>query len=141
MLLRGDPLDGLVDLVADLREDGHDAVPQYSQSTRHVIRSEAPLPTGRVELRYEFTRTGSRRGRGALYVDGKPAGTVEIPKTWPVHGLTGGIHCGRDGGAPVSDDYPSPFAFTGTIHRLVVELASDGEADIEGASRHALEEE
>jgi arylsulfatase len=113
----------------------------YAQNRRHVIRSETALPTGRVELRYEFTRTGSRRGHGALYVDGKPAGTVEIPKTWPVHGLTGGVHCGRDGGAPVSDAYSAPFAFTGTIHRLVVELASDGEADIEGASRHALEEE
>jgi arylsulfatase len=55
--------------------------------------------------------------------------------------LTGGVHCGRDGGAPVSEAYPAPFAFTGTIHRLVVELASDGEADIKGASRHALGEE
>ncbi|HEV8142330.1 MAG TPA: arylsulfatase [Methylomirabilota bacterium] len=113
----------------------------YSQSARHVIASEAALPTGRVELRYEFTRTGSRRGRGSLYVDGKLAGTAEIPKTWPVHGLTGGVHCGRDGGAPVSDAYPSPSTFTGVIHRVVVELASDGEADMKGASRHALEEE
>jgi hypothetical protein len=41
----------------------------------------------------------------------------------------------------VSDAYTPPFAFTGTIHRVVVELASDGEADVRGAARHALEEE
>ena len=113
----------------------------YSENVRHVIRSESPLRPGRVELRYEFTRTGPRRGRGALFVDGKAVGTIDIPKTWPIHGTTGGVHCGRDGGAPVSDAYACPFTFTGTIHRLVVELASDGEADVKGASRHALEEE
>jgi hypothetical protein len=37
--------------------------------------------------------------------------------------------------------YTCPFAFTGTIHRVVVELASDGEADTEGAARHAREED
>jgi arylsulfatase len=113
----------------------------YSQSVRHVIRSESPMPTGRVELRYEFTRTGLRRGRGALFVDGKQVGTAEIPKTWPIHGTTGGVHCGRDGRAAVSDAYTGPFAFTGTIRRVVVELASDGEADVKGAARHALAEE
>jgi arylsulfatase len=113
----------------------------YSQSVRHVIRSEAPFPAGRTTLRYEFTRTGSRRGRGTLSVDGTPVGTIEIPRTWPIHATTGGVHCGRDGGAPVSDAYTCPFPFTGTIHRVVVELASDGEAGVEGRARHALEEE
>jgi hypothetical protein len=41
----------------------------------------------------------------------------------------------------VSDAYTGPFAFTGTIRRVVVELASDGEADVKGAPRHALAEE
>jgi arylsulfatase len=113
----------------------------YSQRVRHVIRSEAPVPAGRAELRYEFTRTGPRRGRGALFINGKPVGATDIPKTWPTHGTTGGVHCGCDGGAAVSDAYTCPFAFTGTIHRVVVELASDGAADGEGAARHALEEE
>ncbi|MGH7325438.1 MAG: arylsulfatase [Candidatus Rokuibacteriota bacterium] len=113
----------------------------YSQSVQHVIGSDIPVPPGRVELRYEFTRTGPRRGRGALFVDGKLVGTAEIPQTWPVHGTTGGIHCGRDGGAAVSSAYACPFAFTGTIHRVVVELARDGAADAAGAARHTLEEE
>lgn len=113
----------------------------YSESVRHVIRSDASLPTGPAVLRYEFTRTGPRRGHGALFVDGKPAGSAEIPKTWPIHATAGGVFCGRDGGAPVSDAYPCPFTFTGTIHRVVVELGSDGTADARGAARHALVEE
>ncbi len=113
----------------------------YSQSTRHVIRSEAPLPTGRVELRYEFTRAGPRRGRGALYVDGKPVGAVEIPKTWPVHGTTGGLYCGRDGGAPVSEDYSPPFEFTGNIRRVVVEVGDDGAPDRASEYGSAVREE
>jgi hypothetical protein len=84
---------------------------------------------------------GPRRGRGALFVNGKPVGVTDIPKTWPIHGTTGGVHCGRDGGAAVSDAYTCPFAFTGTIQRVVVELASDAAVGAEGAARHALEED
>jgi len=113
----------------------------YSQNVRHLIRSVTTLPAGRVELRYEFTRAGPRRGHGALFVDGKRVGTAEIPKTWPVHGTTGGLYCGRDGGMPVSDAYTPPFTFTGTIHRVVVELADDGDTERDDVARHALEEE
>lgn len=113
----------------------------YSQRVRHVIRSEAPLEAGRTVLRYEFTRTAPRRGRGTLHINDRSVGTIEVPKTWPIHATTGGVRCGQDGGAAVSDAYTCPFAFTGTIHRLVVELASDGRPDLRGAARHALEEE
>jgi hypothetical protein len=113
----------------------------YSQKVRHLIRSETTLRPGRVELRYEFTRTGPCRGRGSLFVDGRQVGAIEIPQTWPVHGTTGGLYCGRDGGAPVSDGYTPPFTFTGTIHRVVVALRPESEADLKGAARHALEEE
>lgn len=113
----------------------------YSQKVRHLIRSETTLRPGRVELRYEFTRTGPCRGRGSLIVDGRQVGAIEIPQTWPVHGTTGGLYCGRDGGAPVSDGYTPPFTFTGTIHRVVVALRPESEADLKGAARHALEEE
>jgi arylsulfatase A-like enzyme len=113
----------------------------YSQKVRHLIRSETTLRPGRVELRYEFTRTGPYRGRGSLFVDGRQVGAIEIPQTWPVHGTTGGLYCGRDGGAPVSDGYTPPFTFTGTIHRVVVALRPESEADLKGAARHALEEE
>ena len=112
----------------------------YSERVRHTIRSETPLPVGRVSVRYEFTKTGPRRGRGTLAVDGQPIGTVEVPKTWPLHATSSGVHCGRDGSVPVSDAYVCPFAFTGTIHRVIVELG-DGRSDGPGEYRAALAEE
>lgn len=75
---------------------------------------------------------------GATY---RSVGTVEIPKTWPLHATSSGVHCGRDGSVPVSDAYPSPFPFTGAIARVVVELGSDAEDDPAGESRSARGED
>ena len=113
----------------------------YTDDVRYRIESERPLPAGRSTLRFDFTKTGRRRGIGTLSIDGRDVGTVELPKTWPVGGISGGLHCGRDGEAPVSDAYALPFAFTGTLHRVVVELGDDGQIDVAGESRAARAEE
>lgn len=113
----------------------------YAQDARIVIRSDVPVPTGRCTLGYQFTRTGPRQGRAALHIDAKRVAAAEVPKTWPIYALAGGVLCGRDGGSPVSDAYACPFEFTGTLHRVVVELRDDGQADLPGAFRSALGEE
>jgi arylsulfatase A-like enzyme len=113
----------------------------YAPAVRHTIRSAAAVPTGASVLRYEFRRTGSRRGRGTLVIDGRAVGSVEIPKTWPIHGTTAGVTCGHDTGASVSDAYTAPFPFTGALRRVMVELESDGAGDPAGESRGALGEE
>jgi arylsulfatase len=33
-----------------------------------------------------------------------------------------GLHVGRNNGAPVGTSYEAPFPFTGTLHRIEVEL-------------------
>jgi arylsulfatase len=114
----------------------------YSDATRHTLRADIPLPRGRrVTLGYDFQRTAPRRGRGTLSIDGQAVGSVDIPRTWPVHGASGGVLCGRDGGVRVSDAYASPFRFTGTIHRVIIELGEDGQTDRAGEARAALAEE
>ena len=90
--------------------------------------------------------TSSRRladagGRGSLLVNGRTVGTAELPKTWPTVGVTAGLSCGRAGGSPISDAYRVPFPFTGTLHRVVVELADDGEHDLAAEYEGALAEE
>ena len=46
----------------------------------------------------------------------------------------GALTCGANPGSPVSDDYPSPFRFTGTLHTVTVdvsgELIDDAEAEL-----------
>jgi arylsulfatase A-like enzyme len=113
----------------------------FSERERFRVRSDVPVPAGDVVLGYAFRRTGPRRGLGTLTVDGRPVGTLELPKTWPVVAVTAGVLCGRDGGSAVSDAYTVPFAFTGTLHRVVVTLDDDGATDTRAAHRAALAEE
>jgi arylsulfatase len=113
----------------------------FSERERWMARSDVQVPAGDVTLGYTFRRSGTRRGTGTLLVDGQPSGTLEIPKTWPVVAVTAGILCGRDGGSAVSEAYTLPFAFTGTIHRVLVTLDGDGASDSQPAYRAALAEE
>lgn len=113
----------------------------YSENVRYTISSEVLVPTGRSVLGYEFTKAGPRRGRGTLSIDGRPVGSAEIPKTWPIYAASGGVLCGRDGGSPVNEAYVCPFAFTGAIRRVVFELGNDREPDPRGEHRAALAEE
>lgn len=99
------------------------------------------MPPGRHDFGFVFTKTGEHRGRGTLFIDGEPVGSVEVPRTWPLIATTGGVLCSRDSGSPVSDAYTCPFTFTGTIHRVVVRLEADGLADPAEEYRGALSEQ
>jgi arylsulfatase len=92
------------------------------------------VPEGRHQLRFEFEMTGApdiAQGKGApglgqLYFDGKLVGQAEIPVTTPlVLGLTGGIVCGADPGAPVTPDYAPPFRYTGTLYSATVDVSGE----------------
>jgi arylsulfatase len=122
LLAFGTSLAGYVLYVKDGR-----LVHEYVLSGRvkHVVRSMNPLTAGRHQLRYAYTKETSAAGLGTLYVDGVAAGAVEIPKTWPNRAVQGGLTCGRDAGLAVSDAYACPFAFTGTIDRVDVDLGDE----------------
>ena len=113
----------------------------YSETVNHGIRSDRAVPAGRHALAFRFAKTGERRGRGTLFIDGAPVGAMEVPRTWPVIATTGGILCGSDSGSPVSDAYTCPFTFTGTIRRVVVRLDGDGRSDPGEEYRSALSEQ
>jgi arylsulfatase len=123
-------------------KDGH-LIYEYafSERDRYTIRSAIPVPEGRRALGFIFTKTGTRRGRGGLFIDGQSVGAVELPKTWPVITTAGGIHCGRDAGLPVTDAYTPPFLFTGTLHQVRVELSDDGRSDPAVEAKGALAEQ
>jgi arylsulfatase A-like enzyme len=106
----------------------------------HRVASETPLAPGAHTLGFRFTRTGEHAGRGALVVDGAVVAEGEIPRFTPTRfTLTGaGLTCGRDPGLPVCDDYEAPFAFTGRIRRVVVEVEGPPFVDAEGEARAAI---
>ena len=101
---------------------------------RFHIASDEQVPPGQHELRFEFEPTGEAdlmRGRGTpariqLYIDGKLAGQGELPVTIPLDiGITDGLACGRDDGSSVTTDYEAPFAFTGHLEQVVVDVSGE----------------
>ena len=99
----------------------------------HVGTTTA-IADGRHELRVEFEPTGApdlAHGKGTparaqLYVDGLLAAETDLPVTIPLDiGITDGLTCGRDDGSTVTTDYQAPFAFTGGLEKVVVDVSGD----------------
>jgi arylsulfatase len=112
----------------------------------HIV-SDRDVPTGRHALSFEFQPTGKPApmegkgtpGKALLFFDGEPAGGGELPVTIPLTlGLASGVSVGADAGAPVTDVYRAPFAFTGTIDRVVYDVSGAHVVDHEAEIRVAL---
>ena len=94
--------------------------------------------THHLELRYD----PSDGGRTSLHVDGDEVASSPLPGIMMFTALIpsgGGLLVGRDRGIAMSDDYSPPFAFTGTIRRMVMAStapdAADPAAEAEVAAR------
>jgi arylsulfatase A-like enzyme len=100
----------------------------YLGSERFHVVADASLAPGRRVLQFAFEKTGAAPFGGGgdvrLYVDGRQIGEGSIPRTVPfLYGLGSGFQIGRDEGAPVTDEYAAPFAFTGAINRVIVDVS------------------
>jgi len=94
--------------------------------TAHRFEARQVTPPGRHALGIEFRREPPAGGPVKLYVDGEAVADgrlpVNLPFRWQIGGA--GLLVGRDRGFPVCDDYEPPFAFTGTMHQIVLEIPS-----------------
>jgi arylsulfatase len=112
-----------------------------------VQAGDGGLPEGDHIFSVEFTPTGKpdiAKGKGVpanikLLVDGKPIGTGDLPVTIPLSlGLAAGVSIGSDAGAPVMTDYATPFAFTGTVKKVLVDVSGEAIEDQEAKMRMYL---
>jgi len=119
----------------------------YVADTHYDLESKASVPEGRHKLRYEFEPTGKPNiaqglgapGRAQLYIDGTLVGDMDLPKTIPLAmGLGGGVTAGADPGAPVTMAYEPPFAFTGTLYSVTVDVTGELITDSEAAMRMVM---
>jgi arylsulfatase len=100
----------------------------YSEQPQHKYRiaSDTALAPGKRTVRFEFAYDGGgfgKGGEGRISVDGKTVAEGRIEHTLPViYSLTETFDVGRDTGTPVIDDYQLPFAFTGAVDVLKVDL-------------------
>jgi arylsulfatase A-like enzyme len=112
-----------------------------------TVISDRDLPSGDVELRYEFEPTGDPNfaagkgvpGRGQLYIDQQLVGALELPYTVPNILSTEGLTCGADGGSSVAPAaYRDANPFTGTLKRVTIDVSGndlipDSETDMKVA--------
>ena len=106
-------------------QDGHVCFRYHFPMEPHDIRTKVDLSPGDHELVWEFSKTTRTGGVGELRLDGKSVGSVEVPRMIRGWMPFNGMDVGRDNGAPVYPGYSSPFAFTGTIKWIDVELLDD----------------
>ena len=97
-----------------------------------TVESGAPLGPGPHVAGVELTPLGRLAMRADLLVDGVAVASTEIPRTAPYRfALAGeGLCCGYADGTPVTDAYTAPFAFTGTIHEVVIDVGGTPVVDL-----------
>jgi arylsulfatase A-like enzyme len=107
--------------------------------SHYVVTSAIEVPKGPASLKFVFEKTGEHQGKGTLFIKGEKVGEGTIERTAPVrHSLSEGFEIGRDSSTPVSEAYRCPFAFTGTLKKVKVEIAGEPHQDPEGDYKVAM---
>ena len=118
----------------------------YLGLKEYKVTSSVDVPEGKSALRYEFEPTGPPQpregkgapGRGQLYINGELVGNTEFPTTVPITFGIEGMSCGYDFGEAVTHEYHAPFAFTGTIRNVQVDLSGELIVDDESTVNRLL---
>jgi arylsulfatase len=108
--------------------------------------AEEDLPSGEVTVRMDFAADEAKPATGGevtLYIDDRPVGKGRMDHTVPIR-FSGyaGMDIGRDNGGVVDRAYEDkkPFAFTGTVKKVVFDitphLVDQDELDVHTAEQH-----
>jgi arylsulfatase A-like enzyme len=94
---------------------------------RYRVTSSEPLPAGKSTVRVEFKYDGgglSKGGTVTMFLNDKKVAEGRVEQTIFARFSAGEtFDTGLDTGSPVSDQYASPFKFTGAINRIDVDIA------------------
>jgi arylsulfatase len=118
LMSEGDRWGGYVMFV----QDGKPCFHYHFPLERHEVRGTQNLTPGDHIITWELTKVERASGHGTLSVDGVEVASVDIPRIIRGWMPFNGLHVGRNNGAPVGTTYEAPFPFTGTLHRIEVEL-------------------
>jgi arylsulfatase len=119
----------------------------YLGRDKFWLKSDAKIPEGEVELRYEFEPTGKPNpaegmgvpARGQLYINRELVAHIDMPLSCLVIFGTQGLTCGYDGGEPAApEEYSGSFPFTGKIKRVTVDLSGEFIEDSETDMKIAM---
>jgi arylsulfatase len=105
-------------------------VHNYLKMQQFELASNRPVPPGPHQLTVRFEATGKHQkpdystGNVQLLIDGAVAGEMkDVRYAGQYSVMTGyGLSIGRNIGTPVSHRYRVPFAFTGNLRKVTVDL-------------------
>ena len=100
---------------------------------KQQVVSNKAVPIGASTLSAIFTKEGENpphvaNGTLAIYINDEKVGEMKMMTQPGKFSIAGeGLNVGRDGGEPVTGDYPGeyPWPFTGTVKRVVVDVSGD----------------
>ena len=120
-------------------QDGHLVHDLNIGGSHQIVRSSDRVPAGSHTLGFRLQRDGGV-GTGTLLVDGAAAGEMRTKDVFRLFISWSGLDIGLDRGSPVSH-YASPFVFTGTLRKVVVDMDDDQDVDHDGAGQVVLARE
>ncbi len=113
-----------------LRDGKPTFVYNFLSVERFTFAAKSPLPKGKSTLVVDFKYDGGGMGKGGsltMSANGKTVAEGRLEKSIPIQlSLGEGLDIGRDVGSPVDFTYTLPFAFTGRIEKVSIELGDLG---------------
>jgi arylsulfatase len=93
---------------------------------RITFAAKDPLPKGKAKLVVDFKYDGGGMGKGGqitMTANGKKIAEGRLVRTIPIQFSLGeGVDIGMDIGSPIDFTYKLPFAFTGKVEKVDIEL-------------------
>jgi arylsulfatase A-like enzyme len=93
---------------------------------RPTFTANGPLPKGKTKLVVDFAYDGGGMGKGGkitMSANGKTIAEGRLERTIPItFSLGEGLDVGMDVGSPIDFTYTLPFAFTGKIEKVEIDL-------------------
>lgn len=122
-----------------LRDGRPTFVYNYLSIDRPTFAATDPLPAGPTTLVVDFKYDGGGMGKGGTFTlsaNGKQVAGGRVERTIPIQFSLGeGLDIGCDIGSPIDFSYTLPFAFTGTIEHVTIELGELDAGHPAGAER------
>ncbi|MGI9222360.1 MAG: arylsulfatase [Woeseiaceae bacterium] len=87
---------------------------------------EGDLPTGTVDIKFNFIKTKEFGGQGELYINGEKVDETEMPQMHiSTYSLAETFDVGRDTGTQVSKMYTDPYIYNGELDRVVIVVSDE----------------
>jgi hypothetical protein len=106
----------------------------------HRVQADEPLPEGATLVGVRYVRADAGGGAATLFAGDRVLGRgtipIDLPFRWEITGS--GLALGYDRGFPVSDDYRTPFPWTGTLRSVEFVLPHHPEVPLEDRLRQIL---